>query len=152
MRKIHHNLTKAEIKDELFNQNVDSIKNIYFEKTVHDIAICRNIFFDKGKVYAQKYDEFSKYDDYEIEELQEFKTEHFIKAIKDLHLGEWRKNYDMSKHGLVVFDGTHWKLEINFGSGYVEKFHGHSTYPYNFELLEMLLNFNAKAFGIILNK
>ena len=136
--------SKIEEKDTSFNNEVDCIKNIYFEKTVYDIPICRNIIFDKEKVYTQSYFGFSTFNETEIVELKSFDTEYFLQKIKDLHLGEWRRNYQLDKK-YIVFDGTARALRIYFSTGRVENFSGHAMYPYNFDELESLLMFEEDA-------
>ena len=60
--------------------------------------------------------------------------------MRELHIGEWRTDYDVSRFGYIVLDGTQWTLEITYsGSRKPVSFTGSNSYPYNFsELLELL--------------
>lgn len=64
----------------------------------------------------------------------------FFNEFKELHIGEWRKNYDPKRFGFVVMDGTQWHLEIYYSNGHRPvKIYGDNDYPYNFDrLLELL--------------
>lgn len=69
----------------------------------------------------------SNLDDSEIEGMDK---DYFFGALKDLHIGEWRKNYNTRR----IIDGTHWNLEIHFSNGHkTVKIYGENAYPYNFD-------------------
>ena len=69
--------------------------------------------------------------DYEIEEMGK---DYLLNALKDLHIGEWRKNYSTKRFGYLVCDGTQWHLEIYFSNGHKPiKIYGDNAYPYNFD-------------------
>ena len=64
----------------------------------------------------------------------------FCEQLKDLHIGEWKKDYNLKCYDCFVLDGTEWNLSISFSNGYkfVRK-HGSNVFPYNYEgLLELL--------------
>lgn len=66
--------------------------------------------------------------------------EDFLDGLRELHIGEWRSNYDPRRFGYVVLDGTQWELEIFFSNGHkTVKIYGSNPYPYNFnKFLELL--------------
>lgn len=68
-----------------------------------------------------------------------FTKEEFFDAIRDLHLGEWNRSYNLKKYDVYVLDGTQWEIIIEFNNGAKPfKAHGDNAYPYNFEgLLEL---------------
>ena len=67
-------------------------------------------------------------------EIEPLDKEEFLEALKDLHIGEWRKRYDCRKFGYFVMDGTQWHLEIYFSNGHRPvKIYGDNAYPYNFD-------------------
>lgn len=69
--------------------------------------------------------------DFEIEEMDK---EYLFEALKDLHIGEWRKNYNTRRFGYMVCDGTQWHLKIYFSNNHNPiKIYGDNAYPYNFE-------------------
>ena len=71
----------------------------------------------------------------------EIDKESFLEGLADLYIGEWRKNYDPSRFGYIVMDGTQWSLELCFSNGYKPiKIHGSNAYPYNFDRLLDHLN------------
>ena len=74
----------------------------------------------------------SNIDDFEIEEMDK---DYLFEALKDLHIGEWRRNYTTSR----FCDGTQWDLKICFSNGHKPvKIYGDNAYPYNFDrLLEL---------------
>ena len=69
----------------------------------------------------------------------EMNKEEFFEELKYLHIGEWRKNYNASRFGIWVMDGTYWDLKIYFSNEHKPvKIHGDNAYPYNFNrLLEL---------------
>ena len=72
-------------------------------------------------------------------EIEEIDKQEFLKAFKDLRIGEWRKKYDTYRFNIAVMDGTQWHLEIYFSNGHRPvKIYGDNAYPYNFDrLLEL---------------
>ena len=71
-------------------------------------------------------------------------TEEFFNAFEGLHIGEWRRNYDTSRFGFFVMDGTQWNLKIYFSNGRkAVKISGSNAYPYNFDRLLDLFEMEA---------
>ena len=67
-------------------------------------------------------------------QLLEMTKQEFLEEFKDLHIGEWRKHYNLKRFGWVVMDGTQWDLEIYFSNDHKPvKIYGDNAYPYNFE-------------------
>lgn len=66
--------------------------------------------------------------------------EEFLDGLRELHIGEWRSNYDPRRFGYEVLNGTQWELEIFFSDGHKPmKICGSNSYPYNFnKFLELL--------------
>lgn len=68
-----------------------------------------------------------------------FTKDTFIAALKDLHIGEWRRRYSTKRFGYVVCDGTQWELEFEYNNGHKPaRFDGDNSYPYNFDKFKML--------------
>ena len=66
--------------------------------------------------------------------IEPLDKEEFLSELKDLHIGEWRKNYNTRRFGFVVMDGTQWELNIYFANGHKPvKISGDNAYPYNFD-------------------
>lgn len=54
----------------------------------------------------------------------------FIAGLKELHIGEWKKDYN----DLDALDGTQWELEIYLGDAREPiRISGHNAFPYNFK-------------------
>lgn len=73
-------------------------------------------------------------------EYEETEVEEFLSAFADLHIGEWRRHYDLTRYGYFVCDGTQWELTIEYNNGRKpETYSGDNAYPYNFEsFVEMM--------------
>lgn len=71
-------------------------------------------------------------------------AEDFLSEVKELHIGEWREDYDTMRFGYVVCDGTQWELEISYSNGHGPvSFTGSNAYPYNFDELMLLFGINS---------
>ncbi len=67
-------------------------------------------------------------------EIYEMDKDYLFESLKDLHIGEWRRDYNTRRFGYMVCDGTQWHLEIYFSNGYKPvKIYGDNAYPYNFD-------------------
>lgn len=63
----------------------------------------------------------------------------FIAALKELHIGEWRRRYTTKRFGYMVLDGTQWELEFEYNNGHKPvRFDGDNSYPYNFDKFQRL--------------
>lgn len=77
---------------------------------------------------------------FDIEKNYPINKEDFLSGLYDLHIGEWRKDYNPSRFGYVILDGTQWELEIHYSNGRKPlKIYGDNSYPYNFDKLKELL-------------
>lgn len=60
----------------------------------------------------------------------------FLKSLKALHIGEWRRKYDLSRFGILVCDGVYWSIGFYYSNGIrAKKFSGSNRFPYNFSRL-----------------
>ena len=75
---------------------------------------------------------------------QEIKTaDELCCYLREMHIEEWRPNYDTSRFGYVVCDGTQWELRFEYNNGHRPWISGGSnSYPYNF--LDLLILFGEK--------
>ena len=109
-----YNPSIMELADQRFNANIQNITKIEFEKG----------YF----VGPRDKKTFS------VSEMADTDKEMFLDALKDLHLGEWRKNYSSDDYGVCILDGEFWDLKISFSNGQTPAtFHGDNAYPYNFD-------------------
>ncbi len=51
-----------------------------------------------------------------------------LEELADLHIGEWKKEYEDP----CVLDGTQWSVTFKYSGGKKKKFVGDNRYPYNF--------------------
>ena len=139
---VEYQPTKAELKAIEFDANIPYITNItlsiggYFygeDKYVVVIA-------DDDVHYSFAHSDIPiSADDFKVMDLEMTKEE-FLEEIKDLHIGEWRKNYDTMRFGYDVCDGTQWTLEIKYAKEKKPvKIYGDNAYPYNFNRLKDLM-------------
>ena len=77
-------------------------------------------------------------------EEEEIKTaDDLFNYLREMHIEEWRSNYDTSRFGYVVCDGTQWELRLEYNNGHHPWITGGSnSYPYNF--LDLLKLFGEK--------
>lgn len=74
------------------------------------------------------------------EEHEDPDKESFLEELTDLHIGEWRRKYDLSPYGLIGTDGVQWHLCICYSDGRrPARFCGDNAYPHNFKRLKELL-------------
>ena len=131
----------AEKKALDFDDNIPFINKIVFQiGGFFDGYKNRAYIIDGDKLNINK--EFSympKPCDTENGVTDELNKDIFLDSLKDLHIGEWRKHYDLKRYGRFKMDGIRWKLEIYFSNGHrAIKIDGDNAYPYNFDqLLEL---------------
>ena len=77
----------------------------------------------------------------------EMDKETLLEGLADLHIGEWRREYDPKRFDIAVCDGYSWYLNLYFTDGHRPvKIDGCNDYPYNFsDLLEL---FDIQLFSI----
>ena len=134
--------SKAELKVEEFENNIP-----YISKLVFSIGGC----FCGNETYTVRLEEehlrlWVSHSDIpvpsnlDIEQDYPMTKEEFLDGLKDLHIGEWRRNYNLKRFGYVVMDGTQWELEIEFNNGKKPvRVYGDNAYPYNFNKFQELL-------------
>ena len=131
--------TKADLKAAEFEKNIPFISRIDFsvggfamgyEKRVVEISNGQLQF------YAEKF----PMGDGQEEMNVDISPESFFDHIRDLHLSEWRRHYDLFRYGMAVMDGVQWELVIYFSNGANPiRYHGDNAYPHNYKrLLELL--------------
>lgn len=130
---------------------IDFDNNIPF---INKIEFCIGGFFDgfKNKTYTIDGDEIHIHIEHsyipELSNVGDDKLEKpdkdiFLDTLEELHIGEWRKHYDLKRYGYFVMDGTQWHLEIYFSNGHKPvKIYGDNAYPYNFDKLLDLFEIN----------
>ena len=136
-----YTLSKSEQKAADFDANIDAICKITFSiggffggyrSYVVELT-------DGLKAYTklcENEEPLSLWDEYNEET---FTKDTFMDALKELHIGEWRRRYSTERFGYVVCDGTQWELEFEYNNVYKPvRFNGDNSYPYNFDKFQML--------------
>lgn len=131
-----YKLSKAEQKDKAFNDSLkDMIRFVFeyggyfggFEIRTYTIEGDK-VLFDLEHTFHSKPSNLPVYEPCTKAE--------FIEEIAQLHIGEWKSNYDNP----LIMDGTQWSIEIEYeGDHKPVHISGSNSFPYNFdELLEFL--------------
>lgn len=138
---VEYQPTKAELKAMEFDTNIPNISKIIFSMGgfLCGGELVEVTFTDDTAElkYGRSYipttpDDFDKTETIDKAE--------FLEEFKQLHIGEWRKNYNTKRFGYTVLDGTQWELEIHYSNDKKPvKIYGDNAYPYNFDRLKDLL-------------
>ena len=136
--------TDKSLIEELYNADISDKKCLLaINSTIDYFFACDSLVeieFNGGmqlpsKAYKKLKKNLLEY----VDEAEEMDKESFLESLADLHIGEWRKNYDLSRFGYAVLDGTQWHLYIYFSNGHrTVKIHGSNDHPYNFNRLTEL--------------
>ena len=133
--------TKAEQKAILFDESIPEIRSMTLEiggflqgHVIYTLSVCEGNVVQSVEDYA-----FSSFEETADGSNLEYTTEEFFEAVRDLHLGEWRKTFTTERFGIVVLDGTQWSMKIDYG-GKLKPivFEGDNAFPYNFEQVKAL--------------
>ena len=141
--------SKAELKATELNANIPYVCKVEFSIGGYFGGFETRTYTIDGESVQAEYDHTLMLPPsyfYEPDEDDELDKEGFLEGLADLHLGEWRKNYDLSRFGYEVLDGTQWHLYLYFSNGHKPlKIHGSNAYPYNFDRLLDHLNIDPWA-------
>ncbi len=133
--------TKSELKAIEFDENIPNINKIIFsiggflcgEELVEVTFTDNTAELKYGRSYIPTMpDDFDK--------IETIDKATFLEEFKRLHIGEWRKNYNLRRFGYTMLDGIQWELEIHYSNDKKPvKIYGDNAYPYNFDRLKDLL-------------
>ncbi|HFI0003322.1 TPA: hypothetical protein ACGOTC_000463 [Streptococcus suis] len=140
-----YTLSKSEEKAADFDANIESISKINFN--------IGGYFGGYSTYIVELSEEFKAYTKLweNVEPLvllddnkEPFIKDTFIGALKELHIGEWRRHYTTKRFGYMVLDGTQWELEFEYYNGHKPvRFDGDNSYPYNFDKFQMLFGIDV---------
>ena len=133
--------TERKVMD--FEDNISYISKIEFSIGGYFGGYENRTYIINGdKIHINKNHCFAPHPyDTEPGENEETDKEAFLAELGELHIGEWRKYYDLRKFGCFVLDGTQWHLNIYFSNGRRPvKIYGDNAYPYNFDRLKDLFD------------
>ena len=141
-----YTLSKLEEKVADFDANIDAISKITFSfggffggyrSYVVELS-------DGLKAYTKLWEDEEPLSLWDDDNEEPFTKETFMDALRDLHIGEWRRRYSTERFGYTVCDGTQWKLEIEYNNGHRPvRFNGDNSYPYNFDKFQMLFGIDV---------
>jgi hypothetical protein len=128
--------TKAEQKSAEFDQALDSLSKLVFSIGGYFNGYeTRTFTVREDKIMLEIESSFHK----TVPGRNEYSytKEEFIAALRNIHIGEWKRNYQPSE---IIMDGTQWELKIDFSNGHKPlRIYGSNAYPYNFRDLTDLL-------------
>lgn len=136
--------SKAELAASAFDENLSAIREIRYslcglrhapEIEKHVITIEEDGPHRNGKRFQIANAISSIFDPESVVD-----TQTFLEALRELHIGEWRRSYSAERFRMHILDGVQWEVEFRFSNGFKSvKIHGCNVYPYNFdEFLEIL--------------
>ena len=140
-----YTLSKSEEKAADFDANINAICKIAFNIGGYFGGYSTYIveLSEEMKVYTKLWEDEEPLlllDDNE----EPFTKNSYIAALKELHIGEWRRRYTTKRHGYIVLDGTQWELEFEYTNGHKPvRFDGDNSYPYNFDKFERLFGIDV---------
>ncbi|SDY44923.1 hypothetical protein [Tindallia californiensis] len=140
-----YTLSKSEEKAVDFDVNMDAISKITFSIGGY-FGGYRNYIVeltDVLKAYTKLWEHEEPLSLWDDDSREPYTKDTFITALKDLHIGEWRRRYSTKRFGYMVLDGTQWNLEFEYNNGHKPvRFNGDNSYPYNFDKFQMLFGIN----------
>lgn len=129
--------SKAEQKAADFTANLPFLSQIDFSYGGLFSGGYRKTFTFENGLRAYKQDYLPLGDQTEVS--ISYTKDDFLNHLAQLHIGQWRKHYDLYRFGMAVMDGYSWELTFRFSNGHrTVKYSGDNAYPYNFgDLLEL---------------
>jgi len=141
-----YTLSKSEEKVADFDANMDAISKITFSiggffggyrSYVVELS-------DGLEAYTKLWEDEELLSLLDDDNKEPFTKDTFIAALKNLHIGEWRRRYSTKRFGYTVCDGTQWELEFEYNNGHKPvRFDGDNSYPYNFDKFQMLFGIDV---------
>lgn len=113
-----YTLSKSEEKVVDFDANMDAISKITFSIGGYFGGYRSYIveLTDELKAYSKLWEDEEPLALLDADNKEPFTKATFIAALKDLHIGEWRRRYSTKRFGYMVLDGTQWELEFEYNN------------------------------------
>ena len=140
-----YTLSKSEQKTADFDTNINAICKITFNIGGYFGGYRSYIveLSEELKAYTKLWEDEEPLSLWDDDNKETFTKATFIAALKELHIGEWRRRYTTGRFGYMVLDGTQWELEFEYINGHKPvRFDGDNSYPYNFNKFQMLFGIN----------
>lgn len=136
-----YRLSNSEKRAKEFEENVPFIEKIVLkEESFIDgfLTVICSVINDKVKVEIDKSASYLKPEPIAVTNC--FEKTDFMRWLKEIRIGEWKKYYNANRFEEVILDGTEWELVIFYSNGIKPfKAKGYESYPYNFDKLKELL-------------
>lgn len=141
--KGEYKYSKAELKAIDFEKNISNINqivfNIYSSIMLIDTYIAT--FSDKGVLITKTNILIEEKEKQAIVIRAVPSCKEFIKEIKNLHMGEWKRTYSLKNYGYDILDGCSFEITIKYDNNHKDNiFEGSNIFPYNFNQFEKLFN------------
>ena len=136
-----YTLSKSEEKAADFDANINAICKITFNIGGYFGGYRSYIveLSEELKAYTKFWEDEEPLLLLDDDNEEPFTKNTFIAALKELHIGEWRRRYTTKRFGYMVLDGTQWELEFEYNNGHKPvRFDGDNSYPYNFDKFQKL--------------
>ena len=138
--------SKLEQQDMDFNENLYALAKVTLSQHCFlgtsygcEIELQDNCFKIEVSTFPLLVDEKSNRPKLEPYSEHLYNKDRFLSEMKELHIGEWREEYDIERFGCIVMDGVQWDLEFVFSNGFGPiTINGNNSYPYNFNEFEKL--------------
>ena len=127
---------ESEKRSAAFDKNIPYIRTIHIQIGSFPTPCEYSFYLEENPAYCVSTFPFDK----EGSSKQPFDREEFLNTVQEMHMGEWRETYDPGRYGIIILDGESWEIEIEYSNGArAERFEGYAAYPYNFELVQSLI-------------
>ena len=139
---VEYQPTKSELKAAEFNENIKYITSVklsiggyFYGNDEYKVTL-----MDNDAMYIFGHSECALPPEKVTVMDIDMTKEEFLEEFSRLHIGEWRKHYNLRRFGYEVCDGTQWSLEVKYSHGIKPvKISGDNAYPYNFNSLKDLM-------------
>lgn len=144
--------TKAELKAMDFTDNIENISKITFTAGTFAYGSKTTIYDFTGDEPVVNVTLSPSFESSPKSCVSDIKKESFFAELLKLRIGEWRTHYTPDRYGIVVYDGTHWTLLVEYSDGHrpVKK-SGNNAYPYNFDGLCNLIDSRLTSIAPMMN-
>ena len=138
--------SKLEQQDMAFNENLYALSKVVLSQHCFmgssydcEIKLQDNSLKTEISTFPLLVDEERNRPKFEPFSEHSYDKERFLREMKELHIGEWREEYDVERFDVIIMDGVQWDLEFVFSNGFGPiTIKGNNSYPYNFNEFEKL--------------
>ena len=133
--------SQAELRAEKFNANLPHLCRVEFEINGYSTGYEEKTYIieDDKVITTTNRVSYTTSPEPPTSDDEEIDKNTLLDGLANLHIGEWRREYDTRDIDIRICDGTQWDLKFYFSNGAKPvKIYGSNSYPYNFaKLLEL---------------